>query len=94
MNNLIQYLPSGSLLIGLLIVYLLDLVFGVIRASLKGLRRTSRGFRKSIIKLSQYGGCMIVSIVILNIVYASHDGFGRQFAWFFWRWHAIPDDIL
>lgn len=83
MNHFIQYWPPVHLLIWLLIVYILDFIFGVSKAILKGTPRTSQGFRQSIIKLLQYGGCIIIAIVILNIVYASHDPFGRQFAWIF-----------
>ncbi|GAB3425273.1 phage holin family protein [Niabella aquatica] len=44
---------------------------------------TSRGLRKSFAKLLQYGGCIIVAVVILNIVYGSGENFGQQFAWLF-----------
>ncbi|MGE9313192.1 phage holin family protein [Niabella sp. CJ426] len=83
MNHFIHYWPSVHLLIWLLILYTLDFVFGVSKAILKGTPRTSQGFRQSIIKLLQYGGCIIIAMVILNIVYASHEPFGRQFAWIF-----------
>lgn len=41
------------------------------------------GLRKSVIKFMQYGGCIIVAIVILNIVYLSNEAFGKQFVWYF-----------
>lgn len=83
MNNLIQYWPNSTLLIWLLVVFTLDFIFGVSKASLNGVRCTSHGFRKSFIKLLQYGGCIIVSVVILNMVYESSENFGQQFAWMF-----------
>ncbi|GEM_PF-2106125 len=83
MNQFIQYWPDGHLLIWLLIVYTLDFIFGICKATLRGTPRTSHGFRKSIIKLLQYGGCIIVAIVILNIVHRSKDNFGQQFAGLF-----------
>ncbi|WP_300603873.1 phage holin family protein [Niabella sp.] len=83
MKNLIQYLPGASLLIGLLVVFILDFIFGVSRATLNGIPRTSKGLRKSVSKFLQYGGCIIVSIVILNLVVDSGAAFGQQFAWVF-----------
>lgn len=76
MNSFIQYWPATHLLIWLLIVYTLDFLFGVCRSVIKGTPRTSRGFRQSIIKLLQYGGCILIAIVILNIVYASSKPYG------------------
>ena len=39
--------------------------------------------KKSIIKLLQYGGCIIVATVIPNIIHASTESFGQQFSWIF-----------
>ncbi|HMR81630.1 MAG TPA: phage holin family protein [Niabella sp.] len=83
MNNLIQYWPNGTLLIWLLVVFILDLLFGFIKAGFCGSCRTSAGLRKSVIKFLQYGGCIIVSMVILNIAYFSNRTFDRQLCWFF-----------
>jgi len=83
MTHFIQYWPDAKLLSWLLIIYVLDFVFGILKSSCKGIPRTSRGLRKSVIKLLQYGGCIIVSIVILNILSASGQNFGKQYAWIF-----------
>lgn len=83
MNNFIQYYPSGTLLIWLLVVFTLDFIFGVTKATLNGTRRTSKGFRKTFAKFLQYGGCIIISIVILNIVLDKSANFGKQFSWLF-----------
>ncbi len=83
MTKFILYWPEPYLLSWLLIIYLLDFIFGVLKTTLKGHARTSNGFRKSIIKLLQYGGCIIVATVILNIIHASTETFGRQFSWIF-----------
>jgi len=79
----LQYLPNVALLTGLLVVVTLDFIFGVTRATFNGTRRTSKGFRKTISKFLQYGGCIIVSMVVLNIATASGPVLGRQFyKWF------------
>ncbi|MBO9620834.1 MAG: phage holin family protein [Niabella sp.] len=83
MENLLSYQPDEVLLIWLLIVFVLDFIFGIAKATLTGIRRTSRGLRKSVTKFLQYGGCIIVSIVIVNIVMNSGAAFGNQFAWLF-----------
>lgn len=83
MYNSIQYLPNVALLTGLLVVVVLDFIFGVAKATCTGTRRTSRGFRKTITKFLQYGGCIIVAMVILNIVYYSNDLFNNAFTNFF-----------
>jgi hypothetical protein len=62
---------------------MLDLVFGILKTIFKCQQRRSNGFRKSIIKLLQYGGCIIVATVILNIIRASTEKFGQQFSWIF-----------
>lgn len=73
-------MPDVLLLAGLLAVILVDFVFGVTRATFQGNRRSSRGFRQTLTKFLQYGGCIIVSIVILNIVSVSAPGFGPRFS--------------
>ena len=83
MNHFINYSPNGTLLVWLLVVFTLDFIFGVSKAILRGVRRTSQGLRKSVVKLLQYGGCIIVATVVLNIVQGSSQSFGRQFAWLF-----------
>jgi len=83
MTSFIQYWPDPRLLTWLLVIYMLDFVFGLLKASFKGLPRTSRSLRKSVIKLLQYGGCIVVSTVILNILYLSGESFGQQVAWIF-----------
>ncbi len=83
MNHSLQYMPDVLLLAGLLAVILLDFIIGVTRATLQGNRRTSKGFWQTIIKFLQYGSCIIISIVILNIVSVSGPGFGPRFSqWF------------
>lgn len=83
MKPFIHYWPDGYLLSWLLVVFLLDFVFGILKAAFTGQQRTSGRLRQSVIKLLQYGGCVIVAAVILNIVTVSSEQLGRQFAWLF-----------
>lgn len=83
MNNYILYTPNGTLLIALLIVFILDFGFGITKATINGTRRTSEGFRKTFTKFMQYGGSIIIAMVILNVIYSSKVKFGEQFSWLF-----------
>ncbi len=83
MKNIIQYWPNAPLLVWLLVVFILDFIFGLSKAIFGNLPRTSNNLRKSVVKFLQYGGCIIVATVILNIVLASDKAIGQQFAWFF-----------
>ncbi|AKK74425.1 hypothetical protein OK18_19025 [Chryseobacterium gallinarum] len=83
MNAYIQYYPNGVLLSALLVVFILDFGFGITKATINGTRRTSEGFRKTFTKFMQYGGSIIIAMVILNIIFASKVKFGEQFSWIF-----------
>lgn len=83
MMQFIQYYPDVKLLIALFTVFILDFIFGVTKATINGTRRTSKGFRKTFSKFIQYGGSIIVAMVLLNIVYDSNATFGKQISWLF-----------
>lgn len=83
MMQFIQYYPDVKLLIALFVVFILDFIFGVTKATINGTRRTSKGFRKTFSKFIQYGGSIIVAMVLLNIVYDSSTTFGKQISWLF-----------
>ena len=83
MNHFIQYRPDINLLNWLLIMFILDFIFGFVNAGFCGRQRTSGGLRKSVIKFVQYGGCIIIAIVVLNIAYLSSEDFGKQFVGYF-----------
>lgn len=83
MNTYIQYYPNGVLLSALLIVFVLDFGFGITKATINETRRTSEGFRKTFTKFMQYGGSIIIAMVILNIIFATKVKFGEQFSWIF-----------
>ncbi|MEI7488992.1 MAG: phage holin family protein [Chryseobacterium sp.] len=83
MNNYILYTPNGMLLVALLIVFILDFGLGITKATIKGTMRTSKGFRKTFTKFMQYGGSIIIAMVILNVIFYSKVKFGEQFSWLF-----------
>jgi hypothetical protein len=76
----LKYTPDGSLLIGLLIICALDFVFGVTKATLTKTTRTSEGFRKTFTKFIQYGGSIIIGMVLLNIKSVSASKFGNEYS--------------
>ncbi|MFW0737581.1 phage holin family protein [Flavobacterium sp. T12S277] len=80
---ILKYIPDGSLLIGLFILFVLDFVFGVSKATLTKQIRTSEGFRKTFTKFIQYGGSIIIGMVLLNIRSVSDSKFGNQYSNFF-----------
>ncbi|RUT68698.1 hypothetical protein D0817_20270 [Flavobacterium cupreum] len=80
---ILQYIPDGSLLIGLFIFCALDFVFGVTKATLTKTIRTSEGFRKTFTKFMQYGGSIIIGMVLLNIKSVSASKFGDQYSGLF-----------
>lgn len=75
-----KYTPDGSLLIGLLILFILDFGFGVMKATFTKTIRTSEGFRKTFTKFMQYGGSIIIGMVLLNIKSVSDSKFGNQYS--------------
>ena len=83
MIQYIQYYPKIQLLIGLLIVFVLDFICGVTKATLTGKRRTSKGFRKTFSKFIQYGVSIVVALVILNIGNDGKSDLSKQISWLF-----------
>jgi len=81
--DFLKYTPDGSLLVGLLIVFLLDFIFGVTKATWLKQIRTSEGFRKTFTKFIQYGGSIIISMVILNIESINDSTFGKEYSGLF-----------
>jgi len=81
--NFLEYYPKIQLLIALLVVFALDFVCGVTKATLTGQRRTSKGFRKTFSKFIQYGVSIVVALVILNIGNDGKSDLSRQVSWLF-----------
>lgn len=76
---ILKYIPDGSLILGLLAMCALDFGFGVTKATLTKTIRTSKGFRKTFIKFMQYGGSIIIGMVLLNIKSLSDNKFGNEY---------------
>jgi len=83
MIQYIQYYPKIQLLIALLVVFVLDFICGVTKATLTGKRRTSKGFRKTFSKFIQYGVSIVVALVILNIGNNGKSDISKQISWLF-----------
>ncbi|HWR32077.1 MAG TPA: phage holin family protein, partial [Chitinophagaceae bacterium] len=52
--------PKAGLIAAVFILVLIDFITGITKAKLKGVARTSQGYRKTVIKLMQY----VVAIII------------------------------
>jgi len=62
----ITFLPDANLIAWVFITMLLDLITGVIKAVVLHQARTSSGYRKTVIKFTQYVGAMAVGIILAN----------------------------
>lgn len=60
-------LPPSTLLTWLGITMILDLITGVACAVKKGVPRTSKGFRGTVVKFIQYGGAVGIGIILSNV---------------------------
>jgi len=61
-----SFLPSGNLLAWVFIAMLVDLVTGIIKAWQLNEARTSAGYRKTVIKFTQYAGAVVVGVILGN----------------------------
>jgi phage-related holin len=80
---ILKYTPDGSLLIGLLILFILDFGAGVTKAVLTKTIRTSEGYRKTFTKFIQYGGSILIGLVLLNLKSVSSSKFGNEYSGLF-----------
>lgn len=62
-----KYLPSINFMFILTIAMIIDLITGIIKAWVKGENTTSQGLRQTLIKFIQYGGFILVGILLLNV---------------------------
>ncbi|GAA0561488.1 phage holin family protein [Chitinophaga japonensis] len=60
------FLPDANLLAWVFISMLLDLITGVVKAVVLKQARTSSGYRKTVIKFTQYAGAIAVGIILAN----------------------------
>jgi hypothetical protein len=64
LNIKFNFLPSPNLLVIMGITIVLDFVTGIIKAKLSNQARTSEGYRKTVIKFTQYGGSVLVGCLL------------------------------
>lgn len=64
----ITFIPDANLIIWVFISILLDLVTGIIKAIILNNIRTSSGYRKTVIKFTQYAGAIAVGTILGNVL--------------------------
>lgn len=62
------FLPDYNLLAWVFIAMVLDLVTGVIKAVVQKDARTSSGYRKTVVKFTQYAGAILAGVILSNTV--------------------------
>lgn len=63
----VSFLPSAPLLFYMGLAILIDFITGIAKSKLLGIARTSKGYRKTVIKFVQYGGALAIGVVLANI---------------------------
>lgn len=63
-----SFLPSVNLLAWVFIAMVLDLITGVAKATVLKEARTSSGYRKTVIKFTQYAGAILAGIILGNVL--------------------------
>jgi len=64
----LTFLPDANLIVWVLLAVLFDFVTGIIKAIIQKEIRTSSGYRKTVIKLTQYMGAIAVGIILGNVL--------------------------
>lgn len=64
LNVTFNWIPSTSLLMTMGLAIVLDFVTGVIKAVVLKNDRTSEGYRRSVVKFTQYVGAVLVSMLL------------------------------
>lgn len=64
LNFNFNFLPTGTLMVGIGLAMALDLCTGIIKAIFKDEQRTSQGYRKTIKKFTQYFGAISIGILV------------------------------
>ena len=68
LNITFNWLPSFDLLLVMLISIIIDFITGVIKASVLKVKRTSEGYRRTIVKFMQYGGAVSIGMLLSYLV--------------------------
>jgi phage-related holin len=63
----LQVFPNANLLVYLGIAIAVDFVTGVLKAIILKQARTSSGFRRTVTKFLQYGGTLVVGVILANV---------------------------
>jgi len=63
----ISIFPNTSLLLWMIIALCIDFITGILKSYSLQQARTSQGFRKTVTKISQYGLCIVGSMVFANV---------------------------
>lgn len=72
-NVKLNFLPTGTLMVAMGACITLDFFTGVIKATFLHEARTSKGYRKTIVKFMQYGGAVCVSMVMKYLMIMKGD---------------------
>lgn len=67
-------LPSGILLAWMCVALIVDLITGVTRSIVDDKTRTSQGYRETLGKIIQYGGALIIGVILSSM--AKHHAAG------------------
>lgn len=67
-------LPSGILIAWMCVALMVDLITGVTRAIVDDKIRTSQGYRETLGKIIQYGGALIIGVILSSM--AKHHAAG------------------
>jgi len=67
-------LPSGILISWMCVALIADLITGVFRAIIDKKVRTSQGYRETLAKIIQYGGALIIGIILTSLAKSHADG--------------------
>lgn len=76
-------LPSGVLIAWMCVALIIDLVTGVARAIVDKKTRTSQGYRETLGKIIQYGGALIIGIILSSLAKHHADGLDPKILEFF-----------
>lgn len=75
LNIKFKFLPAGDLFLVFAISIVIDFITGVAKAKMQGLAITSSGYRKTIIKLMQYGGAIAITMLLKYVSLRNPDFF-------------------
>lgn len=69
LNIPLRMLPTGTLIVIIAILMVIDLITGIAKAVIQGKARTSSGFKKTVIKFTQYFGAITISVILKYLIF-------------------------